>query len=218
MNFNIPCNPWLSVNIYKDPFFYGDWVLLNRNMQSILKNHETYPEPYSGDPNSNVLCLNLNPGEKDILFESIPANKKRYGLLMEQTLLGKAKNSLWYQLKDHSGYCWLMDKTRTLWESLHREPKIFMVEFFPYHSQNALRFPSYLPSYTFSDCLIKEAMDKDKIIIIMRYEQGWYKRIPTLKTYNKLIVLKSFRSGKITKNNIDTHKSKIGYAQLLKAL
>lgn len=218
MIINCICNPWRLVINNKTFFVQEDWNVMNPKQRDFLRKHQSYPEPYSGDPNSKVICLNLNPGEKDVIFESIPSNMKKYEKLIKQTLLGKTKGSMWYQLKSHSGYCWLMNKTRELWAILGREPNIFMIEYFPYHTPKSFYFPKRLPSYQFSNCLIKEAMENDKIIIIMRHESKWYERIPALKSYPKLMVLKSSISGQITKGNIDTSKSKVSFQDLIKAL
>lgn len=218
MIINCLCNPWKLVITNHNFFVQEDLNMMKPMLKNRLFQHQSYPEPYSGDPNSKVICLNLNPGAKDAIFESVPSNMIKYAKLTEQTLLGKAKGSMWYKLKSHSGYCWLMDKTRELWKHLGREPKIFMIEYFPYHTPKGFNFPKRLPSYQFSDCLIREAMENGKIIIIMRHENKWYQRIPALQHYSKLIVLKSSISGRITQANIDPQKSKVTFQDLLNAL
>lgn len=85
---------------------------------------------------------------------------------------------------------------------LGQHPDIFFVEYFPYHSSNGFKYPSYLPSYDFTDALIKKAMKEGKLIVIMREKNGWLKRIKGLRDYHNLCCLKSARGGFLTPNNI----------------
>jgi len=87
-------------------------------------------------------------------------------------------------------------------EILNRQPNIFFVEYFPYHSSKGFDFPAHLPSYDFSDMLIRQAIDKKKLIIIMRERTGWLKRIKELDKYENLCYLHCPQGGYLTKDNI----------------
>jgi len=162
------------------------------------------PEPYSGNPNSNVYCLNKNPGAPDKCF----SEDKGFELATLKNLALDQETCFWadgiYNKcgKLHDGVKWLKQRTRKLEEMLNRQPKIFFVEYFPYHSSKGFDFPDSLPSYQFTDILIEKAMKEGKIIVIMREKKKWLKRIDGLKDYSNLYWLKSAQSGYLTPDNI----------------
>lgn len=182
-------NPWTKINLNKDEFFINDdWLFLSSHNRTVLKKYCSLPEPFSGDPNSIVICLNANPGEADRIYERLFGLGK-YKRLTKETLEGKAKQSLWYDLKDHSGYCWLRNITKELRKDLNRNPNLFMIDYFPYHSPNTFNFPVNLPSYDFTNKLIKAAIDENKIIIILRQKEKWLKRITQILMEDKKKIL-----------------------------
>jgi hypothetical protein len=77
-----------------------------------------------------------------------------------------------------------------------------MIDYFPYHSPNAFRFPSSLNSYGFTNQLVEAAIDEGKIIIILRKEMEWKDRIKRLKGYNNCFVINSRQNICLTKNNL----------------
>ena len=70
-------NPWLNISWKKtvadiDRPYLEDLVYYDKLQL------DTLPEPFTGNPDSQVYCLNLNPGGKDELFESIPTFKTQF--------------------------------------------------------------------------------------------------------------------------------------------
>lgn len=162
------------------------------------------PEPYSGNPNSNVYCLNMNPGAPDKCF----SEDKEFEQATLKNLALEQETCFWadgiYNKcgKLHDGVKWLKQRTRKLEEMLNRQPQIFFIEYFPYHSAKGFDFPADLPSYDFSDMLIRQAIDKKKLIIIMREKAGWLRRIKELGKYENLCYLRCPQGGYLTKENI----------------
>lgn len=170
----------------------------------------TLPEPYSGDVDSPVYCLNMNPGEADPLFVNDPV----LFLLTLLTLNHSLKQSLWNNTyfknytkydqdlppvpRSHIGCAWFKQKTKYLGE----KPNLFFVEFFPYHSSHGFVFPSWLPSYEYSNNLIEKAMDEGKFIVVMRQRDRWFQRIPRLKNYKHLAYLECPQGGQLSRNNV----------------
>ncbi|KWW29866.1 MAG: Uncharacterized protein F083_1328 [bacterium F083] len=168
----------------------------------------TLPEPYTGDVNSPVYCLNMNPGEADPLFD----NDSILLLLTWLTLQHSLPFVFWSnpgfnkykktdekgKLHPHSGCTWFASKTKELGE----RPNLFMIEYFPYHSNHGFVFPSWLPSYAYTNALIEKAMDDGKFIIIMRQKKRWFKRVPRLEHYSPLAFLSNPQNASLSKDNV----------------
>ncbi|MEO5691383.1 MAG: hypothetical protein ABIQ64_04305, partial [Candidatus Saccharimonadales bacterium] len=54
----------------------------------------------------------------------------------------------------------------------------------------------------YSLSLIREAMKRCKIIVLMRKVKAWYSLIPELETYSSLIILDNPQGSFITENNM----------------
>jgi hypothetical protein len=168
------------------------------------------PEPYSGNPNSNVYCLNKNPGAPDRCF----SEDKGFEMATMKNLALKQETCFWadgiYNKcgKLHDGIKWLKLRTRKLEEILNRQPNIFFVEYFPYHSSKGFDFPAHLPSYQFTNILIEEAIRTEKMIIIMREKGNWIHRAKNLEGYKNLYWLKCAQGGYLTPDNIVRKDSK----------
>ena len=160
------------------------------------------PEPYSGNPDANVYCLNMNPGAPDLSFDILPLTNdlyiqrafenlkhavssafwreflvKSHGVVKEDSTLFerliKIKSSPTYSI--HEGAKWQRQITKELRkEKGGTNPNIFFLEYFPYHSSSGFDFPKILPSYNYRNSLLEFAMNEEKIIIIMRHESEWY--------------------------------------------
>lgn len=78
-------NPWdINRITWGDPFADGDPLdssfypcCLNKfrdsiSVKEVVLDFYTLPEPYNGDIDSPVYCLNMNPGEADPLFVNDP--------------------------------------------------------------------------------------------------------------------------------------------------
>lgn len=212
---NVITNPWLSItpeNIAAcDKLFfdsngslYDYEELINSGKRKVELTFSCLPDPFCGNPNSKVYCLNKNPGKPDPCFDNDVAYRDATikNLQLEQDSCFWAENIRNKCGKLHAGIDWLAMRTKQLKTILGRHPNIFFVEFFPYHSTYGFDFPGCLPSYEFSNNLIMQAMEEGKTIIIMREKNKWLKRIASLASYPNLYVLKYAQGGYLTKNNI----------------
>ena len=209
-------NPWTNIvkgeNIAdcdKDKFpknksaqQYADEI--NGKYTDVELTFDCLPEPFSGNPESKVYCLNKNPGKPDACFKGDVAfdNATMDNLQLKSKSCFWAENILNRCGKQHAGVEWRSKRTKALEKILGGHPDIFFIEFFPYHSSKGFYFPSHLPSYDFTDELIRQAMRENKIIIIMREKVRWLKRIKELANYSNLYTLKSPQSGYLTPKNI----------------
>ena len=217
-------NPWKSLSMRDgiiaecDELFFASQKVTPHQYASMINNSnpktkteltfDCLPEPYSGNPESKVYCLNKNPGEPDKCFDG----DMEFARAMIDNMLLKSPDCFWAEGiknkcgKQHGGVDWLVKRTQKLEEILDRHPNIFFVEYFPYHSKEGFAFPECLPSYKFSDDLIYQAMKEEKLIIIMREKKNWLKRIKGLGSYPLLYTLKNAQGGYLTPTNIIDNK------------
>ena len=194
-------NPWLNIS-WENGIAEIDKEYLTKFscFEKIQKN--TLPEPYTGDVKSNVYCLNLNLGDACVCDDSEPQLKKRFEEYTQKTLRHEINYNMWFRLKDTAGYDWWQQKTKELREyKKGQDPRMFVIEYFPYHTVKGTYFPRKLPSYEYSNQLIRQAMAENKYIVIMRHRKEWLQRISGLEEYERLAYLNSPENPCLTKNN-----------------
>lgn len=194
-------NPWLNIS-WENGIAEIDKEYLTKFscFEKIQKN--TLPEPYTGDVRSNVYCLNLNLGDACVCDDSEPQLKKRFEEYTQKTLRHEINYNMWFRLKDTAGYDWWQQKTKELREyKKGQDPRMFVIEYFPYHTVKGTYFPRKLPSYEYSNQLIRQAMAENKYIVIMRHRKEWLQRISGLEEYERLAYLNSPENPCLTKNN-----------------
>ena len=210
-------NPWVSIvkgeNIAECDLAYitEKYGSLSNYVHQIKNTYreaeltfDCLPEPYNGNPESKVYCLNKNPGKPDPCFNGEQAfiNASILNLQLKSESCFWAENIKNRCGKLHDGVDWLVKRTNELGKILNSHPDIFFIEYFPYHSTKGFKFPKDLPSYEFTDALIEQAMKEGKLIIIMREKKGWLDRIDGLKDYPNLYCLNCAQGGYLTPNNI----------------
>jgi hypothetical protein len=175
------------------------------------------PEPYTGNINSNVVCLNLNPGigKCDACFRF----DSHFLSLTQETLCHRIDHLMWLDndLKCefgglHGGCKWWQSRTKELRKELGEIPlNMFIIEFFPYHTQNAFDFPP-LPSDDYRNELLSKALHDKKLIIIMRGKNHW-KSISglgsELKKYDNKIELDNPRNVSFSPRNVGNKWNKL---------
>ena len=196
-------NPWLNIS-WENSIADIDMEYLAKLscFKKIQKN--TLPEPYTGDVNSNVYCLNLNPGDACVCDDSEPQLKEKFTKYTLQTLRHEIDENMWFLLKGTAGYDWWRQKTEKLREyKKGQNPRMFVIEYFPYHTVKGANFPRKLPSYEYSNQLIRQAMAENKYIVIMIHRKEWLQRISGLEKYERLVCLNSLQNPCLTKKNIE---------------
>lgn len=164
------------------------------------------PDPFLGAPNAPIVLLNLNPGfnPEDNHFHDeidfIEANRKN--------LNHENQEYPFYALDPRfagwSGYEWWGKKLKRLIEKVGSEKlsrRIFCVEYFPYHSQN-FGFNTILESQQYGFYLVRRAIKRKAIIIIMRSRKKWYEAVPELKNYPSAFCLNNPQNVAISENNL----------------
>lgn len=204
-------NPWLNISI-SDTIADCDKSFLQNLPESLLSRFEfrTLPEPFHGNPESIVYILSGNPAANAIDLNYI--NQPSYEKEIVEELKHDNTDFLWLRQEEsivdsngipYPAYKWWKNRTKELRiGTLH--PNLFCIEAFPYHSKNAGDFMKIenLPSNEYTDDLIRDAISKEKYIILMRCRSYWYKRIPELIGYHKILTLSSQQAVYLTKNNL----------------
>lgn len=194
-------NPWLNIS-WGNSIAEIDKEYLTKFSCSKKIQTNTLPEPYTGDVTSNVYCLNLNPGDACVCDDSEPQIKEKFEKYTQLTLRYDIDENMWFLLKETAGYTWLQQMTEELRKyKKGKNPRMFVIEYFPYHTVKGAYFPRKLPSYEYSNQLIRQAMAEKKYIVIMRHRKEWLQRISGLEEYERLAYLNNARRPYLTKNN-----------------
>jgi hypothetical protein len=166
------------------------------------------PQPYMGDPEqAEIFLLNGNPNAPDGSGGSSHELFNEYnGEYIRKNLKGEKIDYPLYALKfkGYSIYNWWYPRLEELIQIRGIETvskKLFDAEFFPYFSDKKEDIyesipilkpkknceTQYLESQKYTFDLIKEAIDKEKMIVIMRFEDEWREAVKKLKDYSKKI-------------------------------
>lgn len=214
---SLPQNPWLNIT-EKDGMKvaqydleyiekkYGSLTAMMERFRNAELDFSQMPEPFTGNRNAKVVCLNMNPGGG----YGAPADSEIYSRRMYKNYRHELNEVFWTEEvkypdgSTHDGTLWYNKRTRELQRILGRRPDIFFMDYFPYHSKNGFAFPTDLPSYEYRNYLLQEAMEQGKLIIIMRQRQRWYNlQGINLEGYPHKVLLRSAQSGYLTPNNFN---------------
>ena len=202
-------NPWLNIS-WENSIAEIDKEYLTKFSCFKKIQTNTLPEPYTGDVRSNVYCLNLNPGSACVCDDSEPQIKEKFEKYTQLTLRHDIDENMWFLLKETAGYTWLQQMTKELREyKKGQNPRMFVIEYFPYHTVKGTYFPRKLPSYEYSNQLIRQAMAENKYIVIMRHRKEWLQRISGLEKYERLVYLNNRLKPYLTKKNIEPSEKNI---------
>ena len=210
-------NPWLKIPsaspyILKEDLPSVKKFNLTTNSKHKIRYH-ILPQPIVGTPKTATVCLlNLNPGysSKDIYAQNQTKGFRRANL---DSLNFKNKFGFYLldpRFKNTSAYRWWYRHLKEVinkWglEKLRRN--LMCIEFFPYHSLN-FRFSkkSQLASQQFSFCLVQQAMEHHKQIIIMRSAERWFEHVIGLRSYVHKTILFNPQNPCVTPKNMPKGK------------
>ncbi len=168
------------------------------------------PEPFMGMPSAEIILLNLNPGrnKNDIKYH----HQATFQGLNAHNLHHKRAIYPFYllnpDLKDCPGYKWWGKKLGHLIKKFDRRrvsQKICCIEFFPYHSKR-YGFPdsNRLPSQEYSFYLVRKAIKREAVIVIMRSQNRWEAAVPELQGYYNKVIVNSVQNPCLTPNNLSS--------------
>ncbi|MCG3179572.1 MAG: hypothetical protein BIFFINMI_01910 [Phycisphaerae bacterium] len=215
------CNPWRKLP-ESEPYVLPDdaaaLAKFNATVPARFEVHtELLPEPFIGRPDAPVVLLNLNPGysPNDWKNHTDPAfaTKARGNLLHKRT-------DYPFYLFDPSesrslGFKWWQRKLRALVDDCGRKAvaqSVLCVEYFPYHSQHYAGPRLAVPSQQYSFDLVRSAIRREAMIVIMRSEALWHRAVPELQSYGQAFTVHSVQNPSISPKNCP------GYQKVVEAI
>ncbi|MCH7585464.1 MAG: hypothetical protein IH941_09990 [Acidobacteria bacterium] len=186
-------NPWTSFPATPPYVLDVDRPLVEEHNARRSQQHrfrlDLLPEPYMGPADAPVVLLNLNPGfaEQDIVDYSAPDRQE----MMRQSLTHElADSDAFYFLADTfegtGGGRWWKKRLAPLIRRVGVEAvsgKTQVIEHVPYKSRSFHDLPT-LPSQGYSFSLVRNAISRDALIVVMRKYRSWIKAVPELEAAN----------------------------------
>jgi len=203
-------NPWHGLPV--EPFYVlpKDKLCIDSHRHGEELRLDALPDPFVGGLDSaEVVFLAMNPGfeEADITVSlKMPAF-----LEANYNNRNDPYTSPFYYFSGGfemtGGYVWWTKKLKTLLQAGVTEAslrdKIMLIEYLPYHSINAKKIKNLkVPSQLFSFDLVREAMNANKTIVIMRSREFWFKSVRGLEGYQNLMIIKNPRNPAISPKNL----------------
>lgn len=156
------------------------------------------PEPFIGLPKAPVLLLNLNPGfdPEDPEVHQRPTFR---AVLRKNCCHGSLEYPFFFlypEFRETPGGKWWRGKFKFLLEAFGEKQlarSIFCVEYFPYHSRR-FRWPRrlhQLQSQQYGFGLVRSAIGRNAMVVIMRARKRWLESVPELEGYAGLLTLNS---------------------------
>lgn len=213
-------NPWLDLP--ENPPYVLPWdhhavVAFNQTAdETTLIRLGMMPEPFLGNPLAPVIVLGLNPGfdpnavrhETEEFWQLSRANLRHEGGVYPFYLLTPSLNV--------PGRGWWEQRLGRLIEAKGQNRvanRLLCVEYFPYHSTKFAHGKVHLPSQAYSFGLVRAAMAREAVIVLMRAKRYWYEVVPELTTYPKAYELNSVQNVTISPRNCPA-----GWAEIVAAL
>jgi hypothetical protein len=203
-------NPWVCLPSAPPYILPEDVELIKEFNLSAKEKYQVRwdisPEPFLGNPNAPVVLLSGNPGYND-------KDPEWHG---DPTFATRSRGNLLHRQSDYPFY--LLDPTikRTAyWEkglkrliALSEDSgqrlvanRVLCVEFFPYHSKRFKHGKLRLPSQDYSFGLVKQAVQRNAVILLLRCRKLWFAAVPELSSYPRCYVARSWQNSAISPRN-----------------
>ena len=202
-------NPWLDLP-HTSPFVLADDMeaieAFNTTATDAVRIHvELLPEPFLGDPHAPIVLLGLNPGfsPEDIPHHSDPT----FAHLLRLNIAHGQSDFPFYLLNPRiagPGQKWWERRLSRLLEVAPRETiakKLLNIEYFPYHSDRFAHHRLRVASQDYGFFLVREAVHRGALVILMRGHRLWFSAVPELATYGRLFTLRSVQNTTISRKN-----------------
>jgi hypothetical protein len=202
-----PENPWQKLPLLK-PFVLpednGALSAFNASASDGSFVHlELLPEPFLGRPKAPVVVLGLNPGfkEADLAQHSDPL------------FVSRSRNNLLHGTADYPFYLldpgiartkWWDRKLGSLVTRVGRQVVargVLCVEYFPYHSRRFHHRKVQVPSQNYSFGLVRQALHREAVIIVLRGQRLWFAAVPELQSYRSLYCTRSVQNPILSPRN-----------------
>jgi len=175
------------------------------------------PEPFLGLPSADIILLNLNPGFSE---DELSYHKSDHSF-RQATLANLAHQDQQYPFYfldptgRSPGHLWWRRRLGVLIQEFTPavvSRRISCLEYFPYHSRRFARNLPQLPSQEYTFCLLRQGIDRNALIIVMRARDFWFRAVPTILTAHTYY-LNSWQNVSVTPNNCPA-----GFPEIVKRL
>ena len=211
-------NPWLALPEVA-PFALAtdlESVLeFNRSAtQDSMIHLELPPEPFIGNLQAPVVLLGLNPGFSPSDLQT--HQDDRFIEVSRRNLRNENPQYPFFFLNPNinaPGRVWWEQKLARLISIKGREAvskKVLCVEYFPYHSRRFAHAKLRVSSQDFSLELVRQAMNREALIIVLRSAKLWFSALLELSVYERIYHVKNPQNVIITPINLPD-----GYEKLL---
>jgi|ERR1700730_1218493 len=193
-------NPWLAVPSEPPYLLFCDFEIIRAyNATHQNKKYQVQdtvlPEPFVGVTTAPVILRGLNPGFND--QDPEVHSRPEFQALLRNNYCHASSAFPFYFLNpgfECSGRRWWERLLRWLLEKF--SPKelarsILCVEYFPYHSRNFNHASLRLPSQEYGFSLVRSAIARGSVVVIMRAERYWKASVPELEGYSRALRLNS---------------------------
>jgi hypothetical protein len=208
-------NPWLALPeqvpyvLREDQPYVDAWnETWGAQNERIRLHTEVLPEPFSGPRDASLVVLSLNPGWSGmeprehasalgrVIRGSIGDDEAQHvqpGLLDEfaGTEGGKWKRKCFRFVTERSGISYDALAIRVLW-----------IEFHAYHSKGWKPLPVTLPSQWFGFDLVRQAVERGAVVVLLRGGRAWHVAVPSLMNYQRAFTTKTARNSSISPGNL----------------
>lgn len=163
------------------------------------------PEPFIGITTAPVVLLILNPGFDD--RDPQDHARTEFQALIRNNYSQNLSSFPFYSLDpsfENGGRRWWEKKLRRLLNIFERKQlarAILCVDYFPYHSRRFPRGSLEVPSQEYGFGLVRSAIARGAVVVIMRATKLWMERIPELGRYSRAFTLKNPRNVVISPRN-----------------
>ena len=217
-------------NLWKNVDFTSNDIICDLDIP-FLKNNQTriddykfhfdlIPEPFQGRTDANIVLLALNPGYDDLdhHFHKVDQSYRKSVINcikeIDQEFPFYLLNP---EFKNSPGYSyWASDNKGILRNLLHYQDahklsnNLLSIEYFPYKSLKFKPLNQILPSQNFGFQLVRKAIKRKAIIIMLRSRELWYKAVPELINYPRVYYTKNARNVVLSSNNLE-----IGFMKMI---
>lgn len=214
-------NPWCRLPAVPPHVLEEDAALIaafNRRARPMHRVDQTLlPEPFLGRHDAPVVVLGLNPGWRsdDAAWHVDPEFVARSRANLEQRPLAFPFYLLDPSLSAPGCRWW----SRKLWRPIEAvgldavAHRLLCVEFFGYHSHRYGSGVPRLPSQEFGFDVVRAAIGREAVIVVMRSARRWEAAVPELIGYRRRFDLRNVQNVAISPANCPE-----GYGEIVDAL
>lgn len=168
---------------------------------------ELWPEPYIGNLKAKIVLLALNPGlsEDDYKTYADTNFKELHRRNIDQV---EEEYPFYYlnpQLKSPGSKWWHM-KLKLLIQQFGVNKvanSVYCLQYMPYHSVQFKKHKRVFPTQKFTGEVLKNHIDKNLPIVIMRSKKHWIELVPELEDYTNTFILRNPRNPTFSPRNME---------------